>query len=109
MTGVQTCALPISTKQKSFWKEHKEFLKIASKKEVFVKAVVSLETNREDVLKAAKLVASIDPKIEFIVQPNFLEMKKGIIEKCLEHQKACAKHLHEVRILPQVHKFMKLR
>src|SRR5271167_2801032 len=36
--------LPSSTKQKAFWVEHKEFLKIALQKEVFVKAVVSLST-----------------------------------------------------------------
>src|SRR5665213_720244 len=47
--------LPSSTKQKSFWKEHQEFLKIAQRREVFIKAVISLDTKSEDVLKAAKL------------------------------------------------------
>ena len=101
--------LPSSTKQKSFWPQHKEFLKIASRKEVFIKAVISLETEVEDVLKAAKLVAAIDPKILFILQPNYLDMKKGIIEECVEYQKLCAKILKDVRILTQAHKFMKLR
>jgi organic radical activating enzyme len=101
--------LPSSTKQRAFWKEHREFLEIASRKEVFVKAVISLDTRQEEVLKAAKLVAAIDPKILFILQPNYLDMKKGIIEECVEHQKSCAKILKDVRILPQVHKFMKLR
>jgi organic radical activating enzyme len=101
--------LPSSTQQKAFWGEHKEFLKVASRKEVFVKAVISLNTKVEDVIKAAKLVAAIDPGILFILQPNYLDMKKGIIEECVGHQKLCAKILKDVRILPQVHKFMKLR
>ena len=101
--------LPSSTQQKSFWGEHKEFLKIARRREVFIKAVISLNTKSEDVLKAAKLVAAVDPQILFILQPNYLDMKKGIIEECLGHQKTCAKILKDVRILPQVHKFMKIR
>jgi len=101
--------LPSSTKQKAFWAEHKEFLKIAAHKEVFVKAVISLDTKAQEVLKAAKLVAGIDPGILFILQPNYFDMKKGVIEECVGHQKLCAKILKDVRILPQVHKFMKLR
>jgi len=54
-------------------------------------------------------VAAIDPKILFILQPNYLDMKKGIIEECVEYQKLCAKILKDVRILTQAHKFMKLR
>ncbi|MDE2223191.1 MAG: 7-carboxy-7-deazaguanine synthase QueE [Candidatus Omnitrophica bacterium] len=101
--------LPSSTGQKPFWTEHRDFLNIASCKEVFIKAVISLNTTRQDVLKAARLVADVDPGILFILQPNYLDMKKGVIDHCLEHQKTCAKILKDVRILPQVHKFMKLR
>ena len=101
--------LPSSTKQRAFWAEHREFLKIARRREVFVKAVISLDTRLEDVLKAAKLTAAVDPEILFILQPNYLDMKKGIIEECVGYQKSCAKILKDVRILPQVHKFMKLR
>jgi len=101
--------LPSSTKQRAFWKEHEEFLKIAATRQVFVKNVISLDTKKEEIIKAAKLVASVDPNILFILQPNFLDMKKGVIEQCVEHQKSCAKILKDVRILPQVHKFMKIR
>ena len=108
--------LPSSTKQKAYWSEHKKFLKIATEKEVFVKVVISLDTAAEEVLKAAKLVAQIDPTILFILQPNYHDMKKampagrqGVIVQCEAYQKSCAKYLKDVRILPQVHKFMKMR
>jgi organic radical activating enzyme len=101
--------LPSSTREKAFWAQHKEFLKVARSKEVFVKAVISLNTRPQEVLKAAKLVAAVDPEILFILQPNYRDMKNGIIDKCAGYQKSCAKILKDVRILPQVHKFMKLR
>jgi organic radical activating enzyme len=101
--------LPSSTQQKAFWREHKEFLKVARRREVFVKAVISLNTKAKEVLKAAQLVAAVDPEILFVLQPNYPDMKKGIIEQCVGYQKLCAKILKDVRILPQVHKFMKLR
>ena len=46
--------LPSSTRQKAYWAEHKEFLKIARRREVFVKVVVALNTRRDQVLKAAQ-------------------------------------------------------
>ena len=101
--------LPSSTGQRAFWSAHKEFLKIAHQREVFIKAVIALNTSEEDVIKAAKLTAAVDPNILFILQPNYLDMKKGIIDACVGYQKSCAKILKDVRILPQVHKFMKLR
>jgi len=101
--------LPSSTRQKAYWSQHREFLQIARRREVFVKVVISLNTRRDQVLKAARLVAAIDPGIAFVLQPNYLDMKNGVIEKCVEHQKSCAKILKDVRILPQVHKFMKWR
>ncbi len=101
--------LPSSTKQRAYWHEHKEFLRIARRKEVFIKTVISLDTHANEVLKAAQLVAAIDPGILFVLQPNYLDLKKGAVDRCVEYQKSCAKILKDVRILTQVHKFMKLR
>jgi len=101
--------LPSSTRQKAYWSRHKEFLQIARRREVFVKAVVALNTRRDQVLKAARLVYAIDPEMTFVLQPNYLDRGKGIIEACVGHQKLCAKILKDVRILPQVHKLMKWR
>jgi 7-carboxy-7-deazaguanine synthase len=101
--------LPSSTKCRPFWNEHKEFLKIARQKEVFTKAVISCETTREDVLESIDLVAGIDPEITYILQPNYFDHGEGVVRKCLEYQKDCSNRLKNVRIIPQVHKFLKLR
>lgn len=101
--------LPSSTKCAPYWKEHEEFLKIARKKDVFVKVVISSDTVKNEVVQAAKLVSDFGRDIVFILQPNFLEIRNGALVKCLEFQQGCQKHLTHVRVMPQMHKFMKLR
>ncbi len=101
--------LPSSTKCQDYWKEHLKFLKVARKKELFIKTVISNETTKDDVVKAAKMVAKIDKNLLFILQPNFFDMKHGVIAKCAEYQKDCLQVLKDVRIVPQMHKFLKVR
>jgi 7-cyano-7-deazaguanosine (preQ0) biosynthesis protein QueE len=101
--------LPTSTHLRAYWDEHEAFLKIAVNKDVFIKAVITSDTKTEDVMQAMDLVSRVDPQIVFILQPNYFEMRNGIMARCLEFQNYCSKYLKNVRILPQVHKFMKLR
>ena len=111
--GVDTIAmdikLPSSTQCKPYWHEHEEFLKIAKKKDLFIKAVISSVTTKEDVLRAADLVSRITPDVPFILQPNYFDMKDGAVAKCIELQSDCLKCLRDVRIIPQIHKFLKVR
>lgn len=101
--------LPSSTKTKPFWQEHEDFLKIAIQKDVFIKAVVTSGTDKEDILKAARLAAKVDPGILFILQPNFFELSNGVVKKCVSFQELCSRDLQNVRVMPQMHKFLKLR
>ena len=101
--------LPSSTKCQAYWKEHEEFLKVARQKDVFIKTVITSDTKEEDIKNAVDLVAGIDPEIVFFLQPNHFEVKNGALMKCLTFQKYCARYLKDVRILPQVHKFIKMR
>jgi len=101
--------LPSSTDCKPYWAEHEAFLKIAKTKDVFIKVVISEKTTREEVERAADLVARVAPETLFILQPNFFDMKNGIVAKCNSFQKDCRQKLHDVRIIPQVHKFLKVR
>ncbi len=101
--------MPSSTKCLPCWDEHTKFLHIAVKKDTFIKAVVTMETAKEDVKRAVDLVASINPQVTFILQPNYFEIKKGIIPYCLDLYKICAGTLADVRIIPQIHKFLQLR
>jgi 7-carboxy-7-deazaguanine synthase len=101
--------LPSSTKEKAYWAEHEEFLRVARRKDVFIKAVISADTAKEDIIKAVDIVKNIDPGILFIIQPNTYELRNGLMDKCQDFQSYCLKHLPDVRILPQTHKFLKVR
>ncbi len=101
--------LPSSTKCRDYWNEHEEFLKIASRKDVFIKTVITSDTSQEDLDRAVRLVSQFNRNILFVLQPNFIEIKNGAMVKCLEFQDRCKKQLTDVRVLPQIHKFMKWR
>lgn len=101
--------IPSSTGLKDFWNEHIKFLEIASKKEVFIKAVVCKSTKLEDIKKTIKLVADFNKDIPFILQPNSFEMEKGLIKRLIYFQNLCCHYLSYVRIIPQMHKFLGLK
>jgi len=101
--------LPSSTKCQPFWREHKEFLNIARQREVFIKTVISTDTERDDVLRSIDLVADIDPQILFILQPNYFDLHNGVLDQCRDYQKVCFNRLNNVRIIPQMHKILKVR
>ncbi|MCK5288618.1 MAG: 7-carboxy-7-deazaguanine synthase QueE, partial [Candidatus Omnitrophica bacterium] len=78
--------LPTSTNDRILWKEHTEFLKIALKKEVFVKAVIGLNTSEEDLIECIKIIKKLKPDLFFVLQPqnpyeNQLKPKMEIFEK----------------------------
>lgn len=37
------------------------------------------------------------------------DRQNGVVAKCLEYQRECARSLKDVRVMPQMHKFLKLR
>ena len=99
--------LPSSTKDRHFWEEHAKFLDIARAKSVFVKVVITDETDWTDVEKAVSLVEEADSGIPFIMQPasEFGEFRgKPDNTRILEWQKKAQARLKDVRVIPQLHK-----
>src|SRR3990167_2020580 len=66
--------LPSSTRCRPYWEEHAAFLRIARQKEVFIKAVVSSDTGKEDIARCVELVAGVDPNIPLILQQNYFDL-----------------------------------
>lgn len=93
---------------KSYWLEHEQFLKIASKKDVYVKIVVSQESTVEDFEKALSIIKNIDDNILLVLQP--ITPMGGLHEaepiKMLNWQTMALKVLKNVRVIPQTHKMM---
>lgn len=100
--------LPSSTRCRPYWDEHEAFLKIAREQEVFVKAVISSETKEDDIKRAVELVNAVAPGIELYLQPNYFDRQNGVLRHCLEAQKKFSGTLKNIRVLPQVHKYMKI-
>ena len=103
--------LPSSTKMSACWEEHARFLKVAvsHQKDVFVKIVVTLDTKEQDICRARDIVAREDKDTFCVLQPETTEISSPLIKKCQEFQNICLKSLSDVRIIPQVHKFINVR
>ncbi|MCM8801302.1 MAG: 7-carboxy-7-deazaguanine synthase QueE [Candidatus Omnitrophica bacterium] len=101
--------LPSSTGLKDFLPLHKEFLKVALKKEVFIKTVICKSTIQKDLLNAVQLTESIDERIPFVLQPNFFEMDETLMHKLSYFKCLCLKRLKNVMIIPQMHKLVGIR
>jgi len=101
--------LPSSTKGGAFWKEHAEFLRLSKGKDLFVKTVITAGTSGEDIHRAVRLVAAVDPAIPLILQPETSGFDQDLLEKCRLFQKSCLEVLEDVRIIPQMHRFVGVR
>ena len=101
--------LPSSTGLRDFWQEHEAFLKIASKREVFVKAVICKSTDLVDLKKALQLLSNFNQDIPFVLQPNSFQLDKLLMNKIQEFQKYSLKYLSDARVIPQIHKLTKAK
>lgn len=100
---------PSSTSQGDFWGEHKEFLKVALRKKVFVKAVICRSTTFSDLKKAVELLNSFKEQVSFIIQPNSFEIDEELNDKIEYFFSFSGKYLSDVKIAGQLHKAMSWR
>jgi 7-carboxy-7-deazaguanine synthase len=97
------------------WVSHQKFLAICHQQglQVFTKVIVDRRSTNADLLQAAQLVAAIDPKIPFFLQPvSILEEAPAhppippTPEQVLAWQELLKEFLHSVRVIPQTHKMI---
>lgn len=101
--------LPSSGKHGKYWEEHKKFLKIAIRKEVFIKCIVCLSTHNEDIQEVIALIKDSPKDIPLIIQPNTFELSRRLIDKAKACQDSLFDVSSDVRIIPQVHKYLAVR
>ncbi len=97
--------LPSATGLGPFWVEHNKFLSVIRGKSVLVKAVTSRDTEIDDILTSAKIIAEVDISIPFIIQPASGQLAPEPA-KLVEFQNAALRILQDVRVIPQVHKVL---
>lgn len=90
------------------WNEHHKFLQVAASKEVFVKMVITAETNDNEFDQAIDLVRAIGECIPVILQPVSPNEHCGAVvpERMLILQERALQSITDVRVIPQTHKFM---
>jgi len=94
------------------WQErHRRFLALARRKRVFVKLVVGPHPDPDEMEAAFRLVAEQDPALSLTLQPvtPFGPIQQAPTDREMLHwHERASRHLSNVRIIPQVHKFMGL-
>ncbi len=101
--------LPSSAGTGDFWLTHREFLKVASAREVFIKAVISNSTEEEDFKKGLEIIKEIKPDIRLVLQPDNSESGGSLDEKIEDMKIACLREKIAVCLIPQMHKIMGIK
>lgn len=101
--------LPSSTGEKEQWLAHQEFLSSAREHDLFVKIVICQTTTRDDLERALSLIAQVDSQIPLILQPSHKELTAELMHAISGFQQIALRFLNDVRIMPQVHKFLNIR
>lgn len=107
-----------SVSGENYWNEHAEFLRLSDRAglELFIKAIVSSQTDLGDLVKAAKLVASVNPEIPVFLQPatpltpsqqfGDILIQAPTPAQILHWQALMKRELKQVRVIPQTHKML---
>ena len=103
--------LPSNAEVKPAWDAHRRFLEIGLERDISVKMVVSDRTSHADMLKAVTLIADCDPEIPVFLQPETTPQDECAISQAalFQLQGIAAKHLDDVRVIPQFHRYMGIR
>ena len=97
--------LPSSTRGSSQWPQHEGFLKVALKKGVFIKMVITKETELEDIFRARAIIRKANPCISVVLQPDWHDGCATLLDKMVSFKRELVLYgIHDVRILPQAHK-----
>lgn len=102
--------IPSSASTPGFWDEHRRFMEIGLERDLSVKMIVGEDTLDKDLLKAARLVAELDEDIPCFLQP--VTGRDGRISipaaRLMRYQEMLAPIIEDLRIIPQMHRFMEV-
>ncbi len=101
--------LPTSTALEPFWDLHREFLKISSEKEVFLKAVICQSTQESDLRRGISIIKEINPAVILVLQPDSSQ-DYGLIKAKIDiFRDICTEENIAACIIAQVHKLVGVR
>ena len=107
-----------SVSGESRWQEHENFLQICyeARIEVFVKIIISRDTDVAELKRSAQLIAAVNPTIPVFLQPvtpltltqqnGDLAMVTPTPKQVIDWQALMKNFLKSVRVVPQTHKMI---
>jgi organic radical activating enzyme len=98
--------LPSSTEQPGCWQEHRDFLKVAKEKEIFLKCVVCKDTKEEDFRKSLELIKEANCGQVLVLQPDSRQKSEDLKVKIEQFRNICFEEGITVCSIPQVHKIL---
>lgn len=101
--------LPSSTGMPNLWGMHRNFLNVASGKEIFLKVIICLSTTDEDIEKAVDLIKESRKAVTLVLQPNTYENDAQLKNKTEYFRFLCIKNNIPTCIIPQMHKQVGIR
>lgn len=101
--------LPSSTGMSNLWWMHRNFLNVASGKEIFLKIITCLSTTDEDIEEAVDLIKQSCRAITLVLQPNTYEKDLDLETKTEYFRFLCMRHNIPTCIIPQMHKQVGIR
>jgi 7-carboxy-7-deazaguanine synthase len=96
--------IPSATGERPLWSEHRECLQIAATKEVFVKIVIDENITDDELMTSCEIIKNVNKNIPLVIQPVF----NRNVSDLLRIQKSALSVLTDVRIIPQIHKYLNL-
>ncbi len=96
--------IPTAAGSSQLWHLHEECLRIAVRKEVFVKIIIGKNILPQEIDKTCDIIERVNSHIPLVIQPIFGED----ISNILDIQEKALSRLKDVRIIPQIHKYLLL-
>ena len=101
--------LPSSSGMGNLWHQHRKFLKVASKKEVFLKAIISASTDEDDLREVFSIIKEVHPETVLVLQPNSYDSGEMLDNKINRCKDICAQNNIVACVIPQIHKIAGVR
>lgn len=106
---IQYVAADIKTEYPEFYEKSLETIRILKDTEIFIKVVITKKTKTEEIEKISEDIKKIK-QMPLILQPSSNEKwDKKFLKLLLKMSESSSTYLNDVRIIPQVHKFIGFR
>jgi organic radical activating enzyme len=98
--------LPSSTQMGNMWGFHSRFLKVASQKDVFLKAIICDSTTEADFKEALKFMKESNGGMVLVLQPDSFTSSTGLKEKLENFRALCLLENVTSCVIPQMHRMV---